>query len=206
MSIIVDLAIVVIIALSIFIGYKRGLIKCAVNVLSFLIAIIVVVVFTKPITNVIVDNTTIDNKIKESIASTINIQDAAEYKVGNFAGVGEFVTNSKNEAIEVLSDTLTTGILTIGIAIVLYVLTRFLLKFIKGLSKLADKIPLLKQFNHVGGIIYGILSGLLKVYAILALIMLVMPFVTNTALLDAINGSLITEIMYNNNILTSIIL
>jgi uncharacterized membrane protein required for colicin V production len=206
MSIIIDLAIVLIIALSIFLGYKRGLIKCVVSVLSFLIAIIVVIIFTKPITNLIIDNTTIDNAIKDSIASKVNIQDAEEYKVGNFLGVGDFVTNSKNEAIEMFSNTLTNGILTIGIAIILYVLTRFLLKFVKGISKLADKIPVLKQFNHVGGIIYGILSGILKVYAILAVLMLIIPFITNTAFLDAINGSFIADMMYNNNILTNIIL
>ena len=66
MSILVDLIILGIIALSIFIGYKKGLIKCAINVLSFFIAILVVILLTNPISNLIVNNTKIDDNIKEN--------------------------------------------------------------------------------------------------------------------------------------------
>ena len=72
MGLIVDVIILVIIALSVFIGYKRGLIKCAINVLSFFIAIIVVILLTTPISNFIINNTKIDDNIKTTISEKIN--------------------------------------------------------------------------------------------------------------------------------------
>jgi len=51
MWIIFDLIIIAIIGLATFIGYKQGLVKAAIKILSFFIAIIVALVLYKPISN-----------------------------------------------------------------------------------------------------------------------------------------------------------
>ena len=55
MSIIFDIAVIAIIALCTFIGYKQGLVKSAIKILSFFIAIIVAVVLYRPISNLIIN-------------------------------------------------------------------------------------------------------------------------------------------------------
>ena len=62
MSIIIDLIIVAILGLSIFFGYKNGLTKCVIKILSFVIALVVAAVFFKPVSNFIIDKTLIDEK------------------------------------------------------------------------------------------------------------------------------------------------
>ena len=63
MALIIDLIIVAIILLFTFLGYKRGLIKVAIKLCTFFIAIIIAFILYKPIANVVIKNTEIDNKI-----------------------------------------------------------------------------------------------------------------------------------------------
>lgn len=217
MGFIVDLIILALVALSIFIGYKRGLIKCAINVLSFFIAILVVVLLTTPISNLIINNTKIDDNIKSTILEKIDFNNvsAEDLKLDeNNSNSPEVVRDYINDltkgatdnVAEVLAENLSIMIVNIGVAIVLFIGTKFALIFVKALADILGKIPLIKQFNKAGGIIYGVASGIVRVYLILAVISIIVPVLANGSIIDAINSSMIGKMMYNNNILLKIIL
>lgn len=214
MGILVDIIVLGILALSIFIGYKRGLIKCAINILSFFIAIIVVIILTIPISNFVINNTQIDDNIKNSIASNLHIEsnERAELDeensntpevVRNY--INDNILNSTKEATnnvtETVAENITNIIIKVGVAIILYFITRFALIFVKVLANIVDKIPLIKQFNRAGGLIYGIISGIVILYLIFAIISLIAPMLANSAIIDAINKSFIGSYVYNNNLL-----
>ena len=59
MNYLIDIIILFIIALTTFIGYKKGLIKVAFKLVSFVLAIIISVVLYKPISSFIINKTTI---------------------------------------------------------------------------------------------------------------------------------------------------
>ena len=88
MNYIIDILIVLIIGLCTFIGYKRGLIKVAVNILGFFLAIIIAFVLYEPVSNIIIKNTPLKDNIKNSISDTIE----------------GYVTNSENEIEEETED------------------------------------------------------------------------------------------------------
>ena len=71
MSIVLDLIVILIIALFTFIGYKQGLIKTAIKITSFFIAIIIALILYKPVSALIIKNTTIDDKIESTIIEKI---------------------------------------------------------------------------------------------------------------------------------------
>ncbi len=217
MGFIVDLIILALVALSIFIGYRRGLIKCAINVLSFFIAILVVILLTTPISNLIINNTKIDDNIKSTILEKIDFNNvsAEDLKLDeNNSNSPEVVRDYINDltkgatdnVAEVLAENLSIMIVNIGVAIVLFIGTKFALIFVKALADILGKIPLIKQFNKAGGIIYGVASGIVRVYLILAVISIIVPVLANGSIIDAINSSMIGKMMYNNNILLKIIL
>ena len=56
MSLIIDLIILGLILLCVFFGYKKGLTKCVIKILSFVIAIVIAVVLFKPISNFVNNN------------------------------------------------------------------------------------------------------------------------------------------------------
>lgn len=221
MGLMVDVIILLIISLSVFIGYKRGLIKCAINVLSFFIAIIVVILLTTPISNLIINNTQIDDNIKATISEKISFSnvDVEELKLDeNNSNSPEVVRDhinnmmtdltkdATNNVADVLAENISVMIINIAVAVVLFIVTKFALIFVKALADILGKIPLIKQFNKAGGIIYGVVSGIVRVYLILAVISIIIPVLTDAPIIDAINSSMIGKGMYNNNILLKIIL
>ena len=67
MGMIVDLIIVAVILMFMFIGYKKGLTGSLIKLLSFAIAVVVALVFYKPLANTIINKTVIDDNIKTAI-------------------------------------------------------------------------------------------------------------------------------------------
>ena len=61
---VLDLIIILVILLFTFLGYRKGLVKIAVKLCAFLIAIIVSLLFYKPVSNIIIENTELDEKIE----------------------------------------------------------------------------------------------------------------------------------------------
>ena len=64
MYIIVDIIILAVLFLCVFAGYKKGLAKCLINVLAFIIAVIVAAMLFKPASLIVRNNTEIDENIK----------------------------------------------------------------------------------------------------------------------------------------------
>ena len=71
MWIVFDLLVIGIIALCTFIGYKQGLVKAIIKILSFVIAIVIALILYKPVSNIIIKNTSIDDNIKNAIVEKI---------------------------------------------------------------------------------------------------------------------------------------
>ena len=83
-----------------------------------------------------------------------------------------------------------------------------LLVFLVLLTIIADVImnlPILKQFNKIGGVLYGIIKSLIIIYIVLAIIFAITYITGNTTISDAISRSYITKIFYNNNVLLKIV-
>ena len=74
-GIILDIILVAIIALNVFICYKKGLVKLAVGLIAFFVAIIVAMALCKPVSNLIAEKTQLDEKIEETIKVDKQIQE-----------------------------------------------------------------------------------------------------------------------------------
>ena len=197
---ILDLSIILIIALFTFIGYKRGLVKTAINILSFFIALAISIMLYKTVGNIIINNTQIDDKIEQTITSKIvteNFEEKYEMLPDSLVLAGE---NKINE----MSKALTEKIVYIGTFALLFIVLRIALIFVKLLADLITKIPIIKQFDKTGGLIYGLVKGVLIVTVIFAVITLVSPIIDENYI-NIINNSIIGSFMYNHNILIGLI-
>ena len=207
MAIIFDIIILGIIALCTLIGYKQGLVKSAIKILSFFIAIAVALVLYKPVTNLIINNTPMDDNIKNTIIEKIKpdgIEKDEEIKVED-SNVLSIIGNATSTTIETIADAFTIKIIETVTLLLIYVFVKIALKFVSALTDLITKLPLLKQANKAGGIIYGILKGVILVYTLLAVIYLITPLLNNN-ISENINKSIITKFLYNNNIILEMIM
>lgn len=212
MGIILDIILIAIMAISILFGYKRGLIKVAVKLCAFLIAVIVTLVFFKPVSNIIINNTKLDENIENIIIEngTKELEEGNEEEQKNLLDnmqeyVDNTVTQAQNEIVESAAKEISIRLINILAIIGLFIITRLILIALVLISDLITNIPVIKQFNKLGGIIYGIIRGLLLIYVMLAIAFLIVSMTANSNILSAIEGSILTKFMYGNNILLNII-
>lgn len=207
MSVIIDIIVILLIALFTFIGYKQGLVKAAIRLLSFFIAIVVALILYKPISNAIIDNTSIDDNIKNTIIEKIKpegVEQDEPIEIEEQAGITNKIIGETNNTIEQIANTFAIKLIEICVLILIFIVIKIILRFITALADLIAKLPILKQANKLGGTVYGLIRGIFIVYVILAIIYLVSPLMKNDVS-NTINDSFITKQIYNNNILLNII-
>ena len=78
MTIVVDLIVIAIIALCIILGYVRGLTGSLIKILSFVLSIVIAFVLFIPISNLVIENTQIDESLEQSIREMIIGNDQEE--------------------------------------------------------------------------------------------------------------------------------
>lgn len=213
MFLIVDLIVVGILALCIFIGYKRGLTGCIIKILSFFIALIISLVLFKPVSSIVVNNTQIDENIQSSIVQVFEKEETDESKKEDDSPIITYITEEvekateekKKEVVNTAAKELSINIINILTFIVLFIAARIALIFIKSLTNLITKLPLIKQCDKIGGILYGILQGFVIIFIGFALITFISTMVNQYSLLEIINQSYIGSILCNNNILLKLI-
>lgn len=213
MGIFIDFLIILVMSLFIFIGYKKGLIKVALSFVAIIASIIIALVFYRPIASQIIDNTTADEKIADGIYGQINNVDFENWDKENNEKqpilkmsekyIKEAMDQSKQDVAryvaEQLSRTIVEGITFIALLIVL----RIALIALNLLSDIIAGLPIIKQFNKSGGIIYGIVEGFFIINLLLAIAFVLNPIVLDGKIEQNINESHIGKVVYQNNILIS---
>lgn len=199
MNYLIDLILIAIIALFTFIGYRKGLIKVAFGLVSFILALVISIALYKPISNFIINYTPLDDKIETTISERINSSSTSSEETNNI--IGNFYSNIKTTTTTAVADGISKTIINIGCIIIVFIISNIILLFFKFSGDLIAKLPLIKQLNNAGGFIYGLLKGFIVIYLLLALIAIISPIVDINNLVNTINKSIITNIMYNNNII-----
>lgn len=209
MGILVDLVVVAILILNIIIGYKKGLVNAIFSICAFLIAIAATFILYKPVSNIIINNTEIEQKIKEVIINnntneenTQNKEDSEKTIIQQYIdnAIKDVAENAKQETTELVANTIASKGVQILTWIILFVGIRIVLMVLKFLIEGIAELPIIKQFNQVGGLAYGILKGLVIIYLLLTIMFLVISINGNGAIAEAINNSHITKFLYDNNI------
>jgi len=199
MNYLIDLIVIAIIALFTFIGYKKGLIKVAFGLVSFVLAIVISVALYRPISNFIIQYTPLDDYIENTIYERLDSPETTDEETDNI--VSNYYTNIKNSSTNIIANSISKSIINVSCMIIVFVISKIILLFFKFTGDLIAKLPLIKQFNSAGGFLYGLLKGFIILYSLLALIAIISPIININEILTIINNSIITNIMYNNNII-----
>lgn len=220
MSILLDLIIVGIILLSTFLGYKKGLIGVAFKIVSFVIAIVITLILYVPVSNLVINHTGLDESIENAIVEKLsisNIEEEGELKKENTNmptvivdyinnAIKDTVVTTQNSIVQSVARDLAINIVKIGVMIVLFLVVKIALLFAKAIIEGIAKLPILKQFNEIGGIAYGILRGVIVIYVMLVVVSLLIPVLHNDGILQTINETMLCKILYNNNIILKLFL
>lgn len=198
---IVDIVILAVLALSIFIGYKRGLIEIGVKLCAVVIALVVTLGLYRPISSFIINNTNIDETIEKSIVNksqqllntdneTNEIQEGISYEF-------QMLPNIARE--------LSLNIVRTMVMLLLYIVIKIALSFVTALANIVAKLPILNQFNELGGAIFGAIRGLAIIYVALLVVSFVGQVNPNNKIQTEVEKSIIGKELYKHNLMQLLI-
>jgi len=189
MSILIDIAVIALIAVFAFIGYRKGLVKTLLNFAGVFIALIAAFYIASPLSSFIFDTFFID-RIHNGVNKAI-VNSAADTVTGAVAAVPDYIkkgakaldinvekviSDSDPESgvsfAEDVAETITqkvarpivTRLLAIILFIILFVLLRVLIKVIANALNLVARLPGLNLANRTLGAVIGFAEGLLIAY------------------------------------------
>ena len=211
---VLDIALIVIILLGVFIGYKRGFVKVVIKLGTMILAIVLAFVLQNSVAEFIGEELGLKN--------TISV--AVENKLGEFAdGKGdkkelnipilektiEDISKAKdNEKQEAISNWTTkiADFVVKGLSFILIFLVVSITMGIIGLIlNTITELPVLKTLNGVLGASTEFVLMLFRIFIVLAIISFLSPLEILTTITNYIDESCITKWLYENNIIVSII-
>ena len=221
-SIIADILVILILFISIFKGYKRGLTMLIVNFACLIITMIAVLILYKPITNWVYDNTNIDEYFSERIENTIGnfldekldtneLIDASQTNISEsiVKKINEYIIEAKEKSIDNISgyvaNQLSYIVVSAIVVITLSITIRLATFLLKRILILLTNLPIIKTIDKSGGAVYGVIRGYIIIYTILAILSLLSPMLADTEIIAWIKTSKVCSIFYNNNIFLKIL-
>lgn len=198
MGIIIDGVIILFILASVFLGYKKGLISLGIHLVAFILALVVTIILYRPIAGIVINSTQIDEKLEETIQ--VNVENfMAENE--NSTVTNSIIESAKQGVLPQASRTLAINIIYGITMILLFVVVRICLVFVTALANAISKLPILNQFNKLGGILYGLLRGFIITYALLMIINLVIMMNPKSTFNEMLKDSHLAKAMSTYNVL-----
>ncbi len=199
MGFLVDVIIVALVVLSTFLAYKKGLVAQAIKLCAVIIAIIATLLLYRPVANFVINNTDIDDTIQNSIYE--RAYDVAKQKTNNENPETDMVEGVKLAGIQHTSRELSIQIINVAVILILFFGIKFALRFVTAIANTVAKLPILNKLNKVGGLIYGLIRGVVIVYACLLLIGFIGKVDDSSVLHKTVEQSHLGKTMYENNLL-----
>ena len=217
-GILVDLVIISIIISNAFWGYRRGLVNVIFQALAFIVSLLIMFVLYKPVANTIMNATSLDETLSSAIAAnltgtTLSDGELLNAEQSNISTsvvnlINSFVTEALNKAetdvVAYASNQLAKMMIYTGTMLLLFIVSRTLLVFVRFVAELIGNLPIIKMFNKSGGLIFGVIKGFVIAYAILAILSVLSPIISQIGIISAIQDSTFGSAMYNNNILLNL--
>lgn len=208
MGIIIDFITIIILLMCIFYGYKRGLVNLVISLFTFVIALVIAIFLYKPIANIVIDNTSICDNIENCIFERIKDENVEKSDNEIIQLADKYILkDAKSETAEVIASSIAKTVIDVLTFIILVTVIRICLIIINKIFSIITEVPIIKQFNKLGGGLYGIIQGIIINYILFAVIIVIIPLISTntTTVVDSINDSKFGSILYNENVIIKLI-
>lgn len=209
------IAIAILFAWCLFEGYKKGFMRGLFGLISWVLVLILCYVATPMVTDLLIEETNIEESITESISAKLNEMIAEsgvaeleeslpeELKVALMGEGGnmEEILASNGEMVINSTSIVYTAVSIIALIIVM-VVTKILMIVLDAILGIATKLPVIGSIDKLLGLLCGGVKGLLISWIVLTVITVLAYTGTNTELVAYISDSqLLTWLQDNNFIL-----
>ncbi len=222
-----DIAVIGIIGVFAVIGLYKGLIMSVYRLVSYVLCLFLSVRLS-PVLARLLQNTPIYEAIKRAITGNLEAWSrnavsapqaaeagvkSAEQVVGampmpdilrssvlrNLPAPSEIL--DINSVLDAVGSELAGMVISVLSLVVVFFVLQLVFAVIGGLLNGIAKLPLLKQVNKLGGLVFGALQGILSVYILFAVLALFHSNPGFAPVFSGIESSMIASVLYRNNII-----
>ena len=202
MGIAIDIILVLIVALSAFLGYKKGLVELGAKLFAGIIAIVITLIIYKPVGNIVIKNTSIDEKIENTILEkTTNVIDENS-KISDNKYIQDARDNAvsqvKEEVLPEQARNIAVNVVYVATALILFIVSKIVLSIVISLANAVASLPILKQFNEIGGFLYGLVRGAIISLVLILVIGTIAKLNPNGSLGKNVESTYLLKEVYNN--------
>lgn len=171
-SLILDLIFVLIVVYTTVMGVKRGFFRTIMELATYLVSFVGAIFASRMITPMLLSwvRPTLSDWIDESVTAYLGDAEIKSVWIGDIIDhlvEGGTIDTVADTAATVLVDTVLYTIVSVILGILLFFLINLVLKLlIRGFDAMM-KLPVLKQFNKLGGLLIGVFNGLLLIALLL---------------------------------------
>ena len=171
-SVILDVAIVLIFALSVWIGAKKGLFRSLAELVVYLVGLVGANLAAGGLTDRVVDllrpvlESQVSEAITDYISGTLSELPFGEALAG-LENVGDLTGDAAAGMVDLMVETLLYNLTYVIVFLAVFLLLVLLLRLIINLGDFLLRLPVLHEMNTLGGILIGAVKGILFVCLIL---------------------------------------
>lgn len=196
-----DICVVAIVAIFIWLGYKSGLMKTFIEIASYIVSIIISF-FLYPVISDLLVKTPIYSKLVEVIGKEIALNSVSDSMgQGAFGILSNYINKGVQSAAMGVAESMAVLIINILAFVIVLLLSKVIIRIVGNVLGIFTKLPIIKQFNRLGGSILGGVMGVLALYIISTVLVLVSPIEPQSRLYNEIEHSTFASEIYENNII-----
>ena len=222
---IADVVVLILIAVFVIIGIKKGLMLSILSIGSYFIAILLAVKLAAPVAKILV-KISVFASIKGKVSDFINglikdiINDSVDTQIDGIVdklklsenlqsklGIDSLRETSSTTAgmVDTLSGKIADLILLVIAFVVVYILAKIALRIISKLIRKTSKLPVIRTFDKLGGALFGMLEGVLIIWIIYMVLFMFRASGFTASIFELINKSKVALFLYKNNVLMGLV-
>ena len=204
-------------------GYRKGLFKTIFSIASIIIAILITTFVSPYIAKQINGNVGINSKISEQVIGLIDnctekMSDEEQEKFIDNMPVPKYIKGylKKNNNLQVyqersldsfseyIVDELVRIIINLITFVIVYFAIRIGLLIVTIMGNIITKLPVIEQFDGMGGTLLGSVQGIIEIWVLFIIITFLSQTEFGMSAMQCIENNTILNILYNNNIIMHI--
>lgn len=175
-------------------GWTKGLILSFFNVVGFIGAAVIANRYHPRVTEYIIQHSNLFLKIQHWLET--RLKGIAMNREGI---AGNIIMNENFFHYRSMSDVFARMLIEMISMILIFLIVKFLLVRVGRIVDRIFTLPILNQFNRLGGMVFGLCKGLLWVFILLTILTPFMTMMNEGILIGELERSVVTKYLYNHN-------
>lgn len=206
MNYIVLIAVIAVLALSAWRGYRAGIVRMVLYIVTLVLTIVLAGLLLRPVSLLVKENTSLYQNIETSVEEVINEHEIADIESMNqlpfpeymLEGIAEDVTITGDFAHVVamgLSSQIFNAIIYICLNLVIYIVIRIIV----GTFNIITRMPVVRELNKLAGFAVGLAEGIILVWLLCLVLQACGSEIWAQKIFVQINENAFLSWIYNNN-------